>query len=571
MDKKKLVMFIEPDCTTVIVPEGVEVIGESAFELLSYDLEEVKFPTTLKRIEYQAFFAKNMKNIILPESLEYIGYQAFGSLFSYNKINSIHIGRNVKHIGEKAFEGLKIENIEVAEDNELYKCENGILTNKAGDSICHVTSNTNYFNIPDGVTTITESSLPSGTQIEEANRNKVFYFVIPKNVYRFSSKAFNDVMKYSRVEILCDKDSAAEDYARRYDIPYSNIDTSSFTHEQYNYEEDGIIYDVDVINNKAIVSLTIADYREEITIPEEINGIPVTEFHFIDVWGIKEINISKNVSNIQVRELLKLYNLEKINVDAANNYYKDIDGILYDKDAKTLIFCPEKYNKDQVLIETSTFKIGDSAFENNKTVTDVVFNDNLEIIEDNAFIGSSLTSINLPKNLKTIGEYAFLGITSYKGLSIPDSVEEIGDGCFYYNQYDESRFLIDDSTLYLGKNLKFIGRNSFYGLDFSTIKLNPDNKNFIISEGNLMTKDGTRVVLIPSLTEKIIIPEGTIFSGSGVFVNLSKVKDIYIPNSFVDSIEINEASKDVVIYGKEDSKIKYTLIANGFTWVDIKE
>lgn len=63
--------------------EGLEVLGTSDCKqngemhdgvFQECALESVEFPSTLKRIEYNAFYkCSNLKNIVLPERLEYIG------------------------------------------------------------------------------------------------------------------------------------------------------------------------------------------------------------------------------------------------------------------------------------------------------------------------------------------------------------------------------------------------------------------------------------------------------------------------------------------------------------------
>ena len=78
------------ECTsleTVEFGEGLEVLGTDEYPneggvwsglFEGSTLENVKLPSTLKRIEYNIFSGcKNLRNICLPERLEYIGKKCF--------------------------------------------------------------------------------------------------------------------------------------------------------------------------------------------------------------------------------------------------------------------------------------------------------------------------------------------------------------------------------------------------------------------------------------------------------------------------------------------------------------
>ena len=95
--------------------------------------------------------------------------------------------------------------------------------------------------------------------------------------------------------------------------------------------------------------------------------------------------------------------LTEVKVDAANETYADVDGILYTKDIKTLLYFPDAK-------ETAVVPEG------------------VENIYEDAFDESNLTSAVLPSTLKTIGDNAF-GICAnltdvYILATIPPSVEE---------------------------------------------------------------------------------------------------------------------------------------------------
>lgn len=119
--------FIDSQMKRVVLPDNIHVIGSSAFEGCT-QLETIKLPEKLRRIEYCAFFfCSSLKYINIPDSVNYIGHAAFkaceklkelyigrgvreihGSTFSENdSLRHIHIPGNVKYIGHGAFRSCK--------------------------------------------------------------------------------------------------------------------------------------------------------------------------------------------------------------------------------------------------------------------------------------------------------------------------------------------------------------------------------------------------------------------------------------------------------------------------------
>ena len=77
--------------------------------------------------------------------------------------------------------------------------------------------------------------------------------------------------------------------------------------------------------------------------------------------------------------------------------------------------------------------INDSAFRGCTGLVEIVFPEGLGMIGDSAFLDCrALTEIILPNGLKQIDAYAFFNCTSVKKVVMPDSVESIGTLAFFY-------------------------------------------------------------------------------------------------------------------------------------------
>ena len=99
----------------VDIPEGVEEIARNAFKL--GNLEEVYFPSTLKKVGDMAFFyCKNLKKVDFGTGLEMIGSNAEKQCFaSCDNLKSIIIPPQVTSIGSRVFENSAVNEICISE------------------------------------------------------------------------------------------------------------------------------------------------------------------------------------------------------------------------------------------------------------------------------------------------------------------------------------------------------------------------------------------------------------------------------------------------------------------------
>ena len=144
------------------VPEGTVRIRDRAFNgsysesiggsgqgdghsVVGYGLAQVKFPGTLKEIGDAAFFRCNrLEDIDLPAGLEIIGMEAFGSTdltgtiglgsvrLKRDVIDEVVIGKNVRWIGQGAFNSFEVKEFVVEKGNWYFTTKNGKLMTRDG-------------------------------------------------------------------------------------------------------------------------------------------------------------------------------------------------------------------------------------------------------------------------------------------------------------------------------------------------------------------------------------------------------------------------------------------------------
>ena len=160
------------------------------------------------------------------------------------------------------------------------------------------------------------------------------------------------------------------------------------------------------------------DYLEEIILHDRLEFIK-----YQAIWGmksLKKLNIPKSTWYIE-SGFSFCYKLTDIYVDIDNPSYTSEDGVLFDKE-KTKLICYPIGRKGSVY-----------------TVPDTV-----ERIMDEAFAGSILTQINLPENLRIVGNSAF-GICYYlRDIIIPESVEIMENEAFEPRHVLSSIYFLGD-------------------------------------------------------------------------------------------------------------------------------
>lgn len=126
----------------------------------------------------------------------------------------------------------------------------------------------------------------------------------------------------------------------------------------------------------------------------------------------------------------------------------------------------EKYNGSEIEIPRDVYieqrgqyyrvaRIGEGAFKNHANITMVTIADNVEVIGESAFEGTSIANIELPYSVHTIGAGAFRQCSKLKAITFPNREFQIYDEAF--------RDCAVLSSLTLPTGLSFLGDGAFYG------------------------------------------------------------------------------------------------------------
>lgn len=198
-------------------------------------------------------------------------------------------------------------------------------------------------------------------------------------------------------------------------------------------ENEAIEYKIE--NGEAtVVSVPNQSTVTEIIIPDEYEGVPVTkiaDFAAVNLEYVTVISIGKNVREIGNWALENNQHVTAFNVDDENEYFCDIDGVIYTKDMKTVVFFPPaKEGKYEISDGVETVRT--KAFYKCQKITELVIPDSVKSIEEKAFFRcSAVTAITLSQNVEFIGKDAFSYCTGLTQIDIPSTIKQIDEYAFY--------------------------------------------------------------------------------------------------------------------------------------------
>ena len=466
----------------VTIPSDVNSIGEGAFEN-NTSVEKVIFPENLKSIGKEAFSGcSSLTEVNFPKNLETIGDSAF---YRCSKVKEVSVPKSVKSLEYACF----------AYMNSLEKAVISDGVKDLGTALFSEDTSLKDVTLPDNITKIPTSMFINCSSLSSIDIKKASIiemssfegtgfstFTVPETVKEIGKYAF------SRCRNLKSVDFKGEVEGSEY-MFYSDSSLTEVTGKLKSIPKDMFYY---------CTALT------KFTIPSMVKSLG--EKCFASCSSLNEIVIPRNSQlksdsfGTSVFDSCK--KLAKFTVEDGNSNLSSQDGILFDKDKKTVITAPCALKETEVTLPDATEEIAPYAFYK-CSIKNITFSKNLKDISDYAFSGcSSLIKADIPDSVEKLGDYSFYGCSSLNSISfgkglksigkdafssassklkeilIPDSVESIGESAFNGCKSAETiktgngLTVIPDSAFYncnaaknivLSNKLKTIEKSAFYG------------------------------------------------------------------------------------------------------------
>lgn len=302
----------------------------------------------------------------------------------------------------------------------------------SGYTVTAIDSGGNYVDsvtVPDTVTTIGESAFADNVSLKEVkfgansqlkmidkwafqNCRSLESITIPANVETIAQGAFLNINREG-VKLINPADKT--DYSDIYSL------------ESVSFAKDSKLKIIDQWAFQGQEALKL------ITLPDSLEKIGYGVFNHCT--ALTKINVPKNVDEIGAFAFQtdgwnhESGSISEITVDENNPNFKSVDGVVFNKDGKTIVAYPvAKSGKYDIPADVN--KIAEGAFGNCQKLTSVTIPEGVTEVPENAFTYCiALAEVKLPSALTTIAKWGFEA-TALTSIDIPKSVTAIDAHAF---------------------------------------------------------------------------------------------------------------------------------------------
>ena len=308
--------------------------------------------------------------------------------------------------------------------------------------------------------------------------------------------------------------------------------------------------------NRTLVSVIIQDNIENIgttafqgssIITASINASTSGNYIFLDAKSLEKVVIGKNVKKLNAGMFISCnklsdltilteeaeinnyvldttVNLKEIKVNKDNSKYIVEDGILFSKDGSKIYAYPTGKVEDTYKIPSNVKEIGNSAFYDCRSLKNIDIPSTVEKVGTTAFRGSSIITASI--NASTSGNYIFLDAKSLEKVVIGKNVKKLNAGMFINcNKLSDLTILTEEAEI----NNNVLDTT----VNLKEIKVNKDNSKYMVEDGILFSKDGSKIYAYPTgkVGDTYKIPSNVKEIGNSAFHDCRSLKNIDIPST----------------------------------------
>ena len=500
-DKKTLYFCIdadEEDDAKLVIPDGVECIGEYAFQNQRYD------------------------NISIPDSVKMIGAHAFG--YGYGVVE---VPESVEELGDYIS-----RNISLKGKNSFYRVEDGCVYTKDGKTLIQcIQRDITQVVIPDTVEEIRPYAfhgikivkLELGTGVQKIGENafsgaEVKTIRIPDQLAELSDKAFG-YAKCNSIRVGKENSRFLSD-----GVCFFSVDENGEKRLLKCFKNKEEEYDIpEGVTSVAPAAFSECTSMKRITLPRSLKRFDESCLSSHGYKGsscaVNRIQIPENVVELKVSSDKITYDI----VDENKEYFIE-DGIIYHRVGETLEIIAAKNVSGVLTLKLGVTTIKAYAFSNCKKITKVICNQELRKIEHHAFSDgwedNQIEEITFNDGIEYIDYLAFAG-------------SKVG-------------------KVILPASLRYICSSAFYHCDTAEFEVEENNLHYHAIDGALYTKSMTELRFVPKTREykSFKVPAGVMEIGCA-FRGCKNISEIIIPETvksiWRDALECD--AKDIYFEG----------------------
>lgn len=293
---------------------------------------------------------------------------------------------------------------------------------------------------------------------------------------------------------------------------------------------------LNVIIPNSVVSIGNAAFidcmsLESITFSNTLTTIGSYAFQCCE--SLKSITLPASLKEIGMGAFGYCISIENFKVDKNNQYYTEVDGVLYTKDGKTLIQYTLGDGKEKIIVPNNVTCIGYTSFCGSESIVEISIPSSVSSIERAAFHRcTKLTTVTIgnidDNNINPICEIAddaFYDCDALVKVIIGNTVKSIG------NSFSSCGSL---TTVKIGDSLENLGSTAFGGCtSLISINISKNNKCFKTVDGNIYSNEGQTFLLYAPGKKDVsfIIPEYVTNISDYAFSNSHLLENVFIPDS----------------------------------------
>ncbi len=526
----------QEDETEVVIPEGVTVIGNGAFQRCAW-LTAVTLPEGIVSIENMAFWSCRMEEIHLPESLTSLGSNLFwncsrlghltipkqiteipyGLCIGCSNLESVTLPEGVTVIGTEAFSGcVRLREINMPE---------GLTT--IGEKAFEKCSSLRHIVIPQSVTKICKNAFDGCSDVQSITICGIRFAPDMKKIRKDDWQTVLDMLQSGDYTVKLSAELKYAAVTGQY-LHAGNAGTEAFVNKNI---------------NRIMAFLIANNCVEAVQKLLEADG-------FVTKKNIgKFIDSATEQGRIDIQTMLLRHGCEVLGCPDTSDVLTGCDAVIgieddhpedvaaiFEIENGVLKKFMQEYGDTEITIPDGVTKIDHRAFYDASLLRSVIIPEGVEEIGNYAFNNcTELSHIELPEGLYTIGSGAFDGCENLAEIRIPKSVKHIGERAFSRCKA-LTRIALPEGLEFLGvdgpfrdcenlreiilpTNLTEIAALTFHG----TAWLRERTEDFVIMNGVLLKYQGQDT--------EVTIPEGVAAIGESAFYQCEEITAVQIPES----------------------------------------
>lgn len=423
---------------------------------------------------------------LLPQikASAYEEVNSYGELLEYRGNPVVQIRGNVTSIGERAFEGQKIQRF-VVRGNAYYTTINGALCSKDGTILVKCpTEKSGSFVVPSSVKKIYANAF-SGC-------SKLTSVTIPDSVGNIGEYAFYGCKNLVKVKLPANI-TAIKESTFRGCASLENISIPDKVNRIENNAFRGCVALTEVTIPDSVEELGGGIYRgcerlRVVSLSGKLDRIPYEAFD--NCIKLKKVEGMKNIRNIDARAFYGCERLEKITLPAS------LERISYEAFKGCSRLGTVVIPKNTETIENNAFKMAASAFEVKAGNPSYSSRDGLLFDEEEKTLvqapAKGKGTLHIPDNVNGIYFSALQG-TNYRTIILSKGLTKIDKG--WFRECDQLE------TIVLPENTREI-RGSYFGGDeikhLKQIRISDSNTYFHCKQGVIYSKDDKSMIFFPN-------------------------------------------------------------------------